>query len=174
MKVEALTMLVTIFGLISFMISMFIIFFGKRVGEKSGGLQRIKVGKYVEIGTNSVLMLVLITATFSIAPLALTYLKPEITAKEYSMVLVHGYVVLDDGSPANNVDINVIRLYKQAADTVKIKSGLQGNFMIPLENAKPKEQYEITWSKKGYSDERVSFGFNQIPFPIRLEKGGDN
>lgn len=174
MRVEFLNIIVTVSGLIFFTISMAIILLGKKVGEKGGLRQKIKVGKYIEVGTNSVLTLVLITAAFSIAPLALTYWKPEITSREYSVVLVHGYVILEDGSPAENVNINIIRTYKKKLDTLKTKSGRQGNFMIPIENAKPKERYEIVWSMEGYTDSRVSFGFNQIPFPIRLERGGDN
>ena len=174
MKIELLNLLVTIAGLCFFMVSLAIILLGKRVGEKNSGQQKIKVGKYIEVGTNSVLALVLITAAFAITPLAFTYWKPELTAKEYTIVLIYGYVILEDGTPADDVAIRIIRTYKEDSDTLKTKTGRQGNFSIPIEDAKPREKYEIVCVKPGYNETTLSFGFNEIPFPVILRKDGDN
>lgn len=170
MKIESLSLLITIIGLISFLISLMIIILGKKVGER--GRQQIKISNYIEIGANSVLMLVMITATFAIAPLAFTYWKPEVTADEYSKILINGYVNDENGIPADNVKINIVRNYKERFDTISKMSSSQGSFIMTIDNAKPSEQYEIICSKSGYNISRISFGFNIISFPITLKKEG--
>jgi hypothetical protein len=187
MRVDLLSTIITVAGLIFFTISLAIILLGKRVGEKDSGQQTIKVGKYIELSTNSVLTLVLITACFSIAPLAFTYWKPELSnyipkdelsrsylaIKDLS-VIIHGAVVLEDGRFADNVKITVIRSYKQSADTLGYQTGEQGDFYIELEQPKPKETYTITWARPGYAKKTLRFGFNEIPFPLILNKEGGN
>ncbi len=174
MKIALLNLLVTIAGLVFFTTSLAIILLGKRVGEKDSGQQKIKVGKYIEVDANSIITLVLITAFLSIAPLAFTYWKPELTAKEYTIVIVYGYVILDNGTPAADVEIVIIRTYKEESDTMKTKkTSEQGNFSIPIENAKPGEKYEIVCMKPGYNKKTLNFGFNDMPFAVtlRLDEG---
>ena len=77
MKVEFLGIIITIAGLIFCAISLAIIILGKKVGER--GQQKISISKYVELNTNSVLTLVIITAFIALAPIALTYWKPNLT-----------------------------------------------------------------------------------------------
>ncbi|MCD4732009.1 MAG: hypothetical protein K8R74_15490 [Bacteroidales bacterium] len=169
MKVEAISLLITIIGLIAFLISLMIIILGKKVGER--GKQQIKVSNYIEIGTNSVLMLVIITGTFALAPLALTYWKPDVTADEYTKIHVNGFVNDEDGVPADNAKIYFVRNYKESFDTISMTASSQGSFHMVIENAKPSEQYEIICSKSGYNIFRVSFGFHIISFPITLKRG---
>lgn len=174
MKVSTLILVVTIIGSIAFLISLLIVILGKKVGESGGRKQQIKIGEWVNVGTNSVLALVIITAAVALAPLALTFWKPFVVADAYSRILITGMVLDEHQSPADNVDINIIRSYDGSYDTIRWTTGMQGNFTIPLKNAKPDENYEIICSKTGYQITRVSFGFNVIPFPITLlKKGGE-
>lgn len=170
MKVESLSLLITIIGLISFLVSLLIVILGKKVGERGGGKQQIKIGNYIDIGTNSVLTLVIITAAFAIAPLALTYWKPDVTSDDYSKIQISGYVSDESRTPAENVKISIVRNFENSFDTISKMSDLQGSFMMSIKNAKPSEEYEIICDKDGYHISRVSFGFNVITFPITLKK----
>lgn len=187
MKITLISTIITVAGLIFTVFSLLIVFLGKKVGEKEKGPQKIKIGKYVEVNTNSVIMLVLIMVFLSIAPLGFTYWKPELSnyieksevekkfmpLKDLSLQ-IYGAVVLDDGSWAKNVKIEVIRDYKHKADTLVERTGEQGEFFIELNQAKPEERYSIIWSLKGYSSKKLSFGFNNYPFPLKLSKIGEN
>lgn len=186
MKVTILSAIVTIAGIIFLVLCLAIIFLGKKVGEQNGGRQKIKVGN-IEVNTNSVITLVLIAACIIIAPLGFAYWKPqlsdyvakeEISEKYLSLkdlsVVIHGAVILEDGQFADRVNIEIVRQYKDTADTLRDMSGEQGDFYVELENAKPKEKYSITWTKPGYARKTLRFGFNEIPFPIVLSKQGGN
>jgi hypothetical protein len=187
MKIELLGAIVTASGLIFFTISLAIIVLGKKVGDGTSEQQKITIGKYVEINTNSVLTLVLITACFSLAPIAFTYWKPQLAnyvdkneiSKEYLpikdlSVMIYGVVVLDDGNWADDVKIQVIRQLDGIQDTTYEKTGQQGEFKINIIQSKPRERYSIIWSKEGYVPQKFYFGFNEIPFPLKLSREGGN
>lgn len=187
MKVTLLNTIVTLSGIFFFTVSLAVVVLGKKVGGKQSGSQKIKVGNYVEVNTNSVLTLVLITACFAITPLALTYWKPELTdyvakselpGKYLSIddlsIDVYGAAVLEDGRFANNVDIEIIRTSRGYADTLKTTTGEQGDFLIKLSKAKPDEEYAISWAKPGYVRKNLRFRFNAYPYPITLTRQGGN
>ncbi len=185
MKVELMGVIITIAGLIFFTVSLAIIILGKKVGDK--GQQKISISKYVEVNTNSVLTLVLITACIALAPIALTYWKPDLSnyvdknevAKSYLAlkdlsITIYGIVIYDDGRWANDVKVELIRNYENSADTITERTGQQGNYTIEIQQAKPKEKYTIIWYKDGYAQQKLNFGFNQIPYPLKLTKEGGN
>lgn len=187
MKVNLLSTIITLSGLIFTILSLALIFLGKKVGEKDDKQQRIKVGKYVEVNTNSVITLILIMACFSITPLILAYWKPDLTnyvekndlSENYMpledlSILIYGAVVLEDGSWADNVKMEIIRNYQQKVDTLIERTGEQGEFLIELQQTKPMEKYTIIWSKDGYAQKKLKFGFNEYPFPLKLSKNGEN
>ena len=61
MKIDALSTIITFSGLIFIILSLVIVFLGKKVGEKENGQQKIKVGKYIEVkGMGSSLRLTLV------------------------------------------------------------------------------------------------------------------
>ena len=78
MKLTLIGTFITFFGFILVSASILIIFLGKKIGGDSGQPQRIKIGKLIEARTNSVLMLVIICALFTISPLLLAYCKPDL------------------------------------------------------------------------------------------------
>ncbi len=185
MRVDLLGAIITIAGIIFFLFSLALIFLGKKIGGDDKTPQKVKVGKYVEISTNAVLMLVLITACFAMAPLALTFWKPDLSnyvhksdlAKNYLAIddlsmIVHGVVLDQEKRFADSVDIVVIRGEAQQSDTLHDMTDEQGMFYIELHEARPMEKYSIIWQKPGYSERRVSFRFNEIAYPLVLEKEG--
>jgi hypothetical protein len=187
MKIELLGFLITMAGLVFFTISLVIIILGKKVGDNTTQQQLIKVGKYVEINANSVIALLLITGSISLAPIAFTYWKPQLSNyvdkneidKEYFplkdlSIIIYGAAVLENGKWADNVKIEVIRRLGEKVDTLVDKTGQQGEFFIDLKQTKPKEKYTIIWSKEGYVQQKLNFGFNEIPFPLRLSREGGN
>jgi hypothetical protein len=176
MKVTSLMLIITLVGLVSFMISLLIIFLGKRVGEKGSGQQQIKISNYIQIGTNSVLMLVIITAAFAISPLALTYWKPDVTAEaeEYSKITLGGHVYDENEQPALSVDLFVIREYDGKMDTAaKLSTGRHGEFSVPLENCKPSERFWVVCYKPGDYIGREMFTFNYFNSSISIKRPPD-
>ena len=185
MKVEFLGIIITIAGLIFCAISLAIIILGKKVGER--GQQKISISKYVELNTNSVLTLVIITAFIALAPIALTYWKPNLTnyidknevdrdylALKDLTITIYGIVIYDDGRWASDVKVELIRSYNNWADTLTERTGQQGNYTIEILQAKPKEKYTIIWYKDGYAQQNLNFGFNQIPYPLKLSRERSN
>ena len=193
MKVDLLGTIITLSGLVFFAFSLAIIFFGKRVGESKGGLQKIKIAKYVEINTNSVLTLVIITACFSLAPLVIftwkvdpaqyvskddlenSYiLKKEVDAHYISRadlsLAVHGSLQFESGIPASQVKYTIAR-GESGSDVIKTDTtDIQGLFYINLDKPNPSEKYTITWEKDGYYSARRSFELNRYPIAQILRK----
>lgn len=77
MSVSTISVIITIAGIIFFGISLAIIILGKKVGAGNTP-QHIKLGK-LEVNTNSVVTLLIITAVFALAPLGLSYWKPDLS-----------------------------------------------------------------------------------------------
>lgn len=185
MRVDSLGVIITIAGTFFFLIGLGLIFLGKKVGGDDKTPQKVKIGKYIDINTNSVLMLMLIMAAFILGPLGLTYWKPDLSnyvhksdiEKHYMAIddlslVVHGVVLDPEGRYADSVGIVVVRGENQHFDTLHDMTDEQGMFYIELHEAKPMEEYLITWQKPGYSERRLRFRFNEIPYPLRLEKEG--
>ena len=86
---------------------------------------------------------------------------------------IRGTVVLQGGEWAKDVNVRVIRTLGESETTVEEKPGQQGDFQIDLLNAKPKERYVLTLSKKGYSKKTLRFGFLEINSNYRLSKEGE-
>jgi len=184
MKVSLLGAIITISGVIFFASNLAIIILGKKVGE--GGQQKVKIGSYVDLSTNSVLLLILITAIYALTPTFLTYWNPRLDDyiheddldKKYLpledlSLSIRGTVVLQGGEWAKDVNVRVIRTLGESETTVEEKTGQQGDFQIDLLNAKPKERYVLTLSKKGYSKKTLRFGFLEINSNYRLSKEGE-
>lgn len=185
MKIDTLNIIVTIAGLLFVAVSLAIIILGKKVGGNQSQPQKIKIGGNIEVNTNSVLTLTIITACIAIAPLALTYWKPELSehihkddvAKDYLSLKdlsidVYGAAVVENGQFASNVDIEVVRSYMGSLDTIRTQTGEQGDFLLKLMHAKPEEEYRISWAKPGYVRKNLRFRFNAYPYPITLTKEG--
>jgi hypothetical protein len=183
-RIDLLGTIVTISGLIFFTVSLAIIILGKKVGDGARGVQKIRLGHSLEVAANSVLTLVLITACFSLATLALTYWKPDLSEyvekkevdknylalKDVSITIL-GSVVLEGGGTANDAKIEIRHGSSIITDS---ETDEQGFFSIVLSPAKPNEDYTIIWSKKGYAKKKLRFGLNQIVYPVTLARGEEN
>ncbi len=183
MKLDQLQTIISFAGIAFFAVALLIILLGKKVGAE-GQPQRVVIGKYVDLRTNSVLMLAVITLLPACGPLALTYWKPDLRGyvapdelsrsylalKDLSLI-VHGGVLIQNGGFADDVDITVARSTPGGRDTtLHYVTDEQGQFYIELLAPKPREQYAVTWSKAGYVKKTVRFGFNELPFPLVLQR----
>jgi len=184
MKISALGLIISLAGVIFFSVCLLLVLLGKKVGER--GAQSVKVGEYVNVRTNSVLMLVIISAAVLLTPIALAYWKPDLSDYVHKSTLtadylhiaelsvsVYGAVLLEGGIPANDVAIEVIRSYAESLDTLRTTSDEQGCFNIKLASPRPNERYRITWTKAGYGQRRLQFGFNEIPQTLVLKLGDE-
>jgi len=79
MSIDILSAIITLSGIVFISVSLVIVFLGKKVGEEGSPQQKIRVGRYIEFSTNSIITLILIATCFSIAPLALSYWKPDLS-----------------------------------------------------------------------------------------------
>jgi len=177
MKLESVQLIITFAGLIFFSTSLAIILIGKKVGDTDAGPQKIKVGKFVEVSTNSVLMLLIISACIALAPISLAYWKPELSDyvkkdeayKAFIPLEIHGVVFDNNGNPANNIDIEIFRYLDNSVHKVIKKTVPRPVFSIRLKEPRPYEEYKITWYKKGFAKAQRDFAFNVIPFEITLK-----
>ena len=180
MKVDILGVFITISGLIFFAISLTIIFLGKKVGGEEEQ-QKIKIGKYVDLKTNSVLALIFITASFSLTPLVLTYYKPDLSnyiskkdlsekylPKDELKFQITGAMCFDNELPADDVKIDVMNSTGEPV-TVKIDQE-PGYYDIVIDKINPEQDYTVTWSKEGYTEKNFRFRFNFIRSEINLNK----
>jgi hypothetical protein len=185
MRLDTLGTVVSLAGIVFFAAALVIVVLGKKVGDGTGP-QRIKVGKFVDLETNSVLTLCLIALVPAIAPLALNYWKPDLkyyvapddlsrsylALKDLS-VSIYGSVLLEGGGFADDVGITIVRTGPTRVDTLHTETDQQGQFLIQLDRARPKEHYIVTWRKAGYAPKTLRFGFNEIPFPLVLTKAAE-
>lgn len=185
MRIDFLGATISIAGLVFFAIALAIIILGKKVGGDRAGPQRITVGKYVDIRTNSVLTLAIITLVPAIGPLVLKTLKPDLSnyvprdeirrsylALNDLSLIIHGGVLLDTREFADNVQIDVVRKTGDSTSTQHYQTDQQGQFYIELNSVRPKERYDIVLSKPGYAKKTLCFGFNEIPFALVLSREG--
>ena len=187
MRVDLLSTIITLSGIVFFAVSLAIIVLGKKVGEKGGESQKIKVGKYVELSTNSVLSLVIITALFSLTPLILKYssiklddyiplseLKKNYIAIKDLSLYVHGSVTYEDKTIADNVKIKFKRKHGGVEEEKSYETDIQGAYGIPLENIKPDEEFEFVVSKDGYKALPRRFSYNNFQIHEILFKNRDD
>ena len=182
MDITLLCYIVTACGLIFLALALGVYAFGKKSPGKQDEPERIKLGKNIDLKTSQVFSVILLTAVLAALPLVLIYLKPDLVKPADTEFLslkdlnlnIYGGAVLEDGRFAKAVDIEVIRTYKEKVDTLKFQTDEQGQFLVKIPQAKPDEEYRISWTKSGYAMENRRFFFNAYPCAIRLSKGGDN
>lgn len=186
MKIELLGTIITFAGLACLAVSMAIILLGKKVGQDGSGPQKIKFSKYIEVNTNSVVSLVLITACFTIAPLVLTYLNPDMADGVDSKTLREKYLAIDDltidivgpvtlenKEPAEDVSIRVERRRGDSTKVLTRDAGPGGYLDYTLDSVLLSDVYTIFWNNEGYPENKLTFRLNKIKFPRRLRKEGD-
>ena len=157
MKLTLIGTIITFFGFFLVAASILIIFLGKKVGGDSRQAQRIKIGKLIEARTNSVLMLVIICALFTLSPLLLGYFKPDIKhyinrddikteyiAYEDLSLSITGQAferkkMIEDGKeietnfPASNVDITLERKIGDNWDEIETETtDIWGSFSFSI------------------------------------------
>ncbi len=185
MDLNVLSYLITAVGLTFFALSLVFYLLGKKSPETAKEPERIKIGTYVDLKTTQVFSIMLLTGVISVLPFVLLWFKPYHVTPKYVHDTVYvqpkdvnlelfGAAVLEDGSFAQAVNIMVVRAYQGKNDTTHYATDEQGQFLIKLPQAKPDEDFRISWLKTGYATEKRSFSFNTYPFAIRLTRGGDN
>lgn len=180
MNINTLSVIVTISGIIFFAISLAIIILGKKVGD-SNNPQYIKL-KGIEIKTNSVVTLLIITAVISLTPIGLSYWKPGLDDYVSRKTIETDYIpleglsltirgnVIDERGWADDVKIKVSRSLGEISSVTDSETDQMGFFVIDLANVKPKERYELYLKKEGYDDILFKFGFLEINTQYKLSK----
>lgn len=180
MTISNLNVIITIAGIIFFAVALVIVILGKKVGEGNSP-QMIKL-KNIELKTNSVITLLIITAAFALGPLALSYMYPDVENyvsreklhKDYipldGLVLTIRGNVIGESNAVNNVNVKVKRTIGSNITELTDSTDQMGFFAIDLDNVKPKERYELLLKKDGYQDIRYKFGFLEINANHRLKK----
>ncbi len=186
MKVDLLSVIITIAGLFFLLFCFLLIIFGKKVSDDGKSMQKIKIKDMVEVSTNSLLMLILFMVLLAIAPLFFKYWKPDLgnylskedVTRDYISradlsLEIYGSVMLDDHDFGDNVSIQVIRRRTDINDTIRYETGQMGDFLVKIPEISPEEKYTVIWSKQGYNSRKLILGFNQIPYPLVLNKNFD-
>ncbi len=180
MNVSTLSFIITIAGIVFFAISLSIIILGKKVGDGNTP-QQIKLGG-LDLRTNSIITLLIITAVFSLAPLGLSYWKPDLSNYIHREELSTNYLslsdlslnirgnVIDETGWSNGVKIKVRRTLGEVSKTIEDKTDQMGSFNIDLQNVRPKERYELNLKKDGYEDVLLRFGFLEVITQHKLSK----
>ena len=177
MKLTLIGTIITFFGCILVSASILIIFLGKKVGGDSRQPQRIKIGKLIEARTNSVLMLVIICALFTLSPLLLAYFMPmDLSLSISGQVFERKKAIEDDReieTYANNVDITLERKIGDDWEVIETETtDIQGSFdfSLPPPPIQPDEKYRITWKKEGYGGGQRKFRYSRNDFEIHLKQ----
>lgn len=183
MKLDLISTMVAISGIIFVLISLAIILLGKKVGE--GGKQIIKIGNKVDISTNSAITLVLIFSVLVVVPLVLKYWKPDLSNYMHKTevednylyldnlaILVYGPVLFENEQLADSVEIELVRHHHQSSDTTRYQLKDKGYYEISLMDASPDAEFTLVWKKPGYIKERFDFKFNRIRLTRTLRPVG--
>ena len=162
MRIDILSSIVSITGLVFVAFSLLIVFLGKKIDPKGSGQQRIKVGSYVEVSANAIITLIIIMACLSIAPIVLAYWRVDlnnyihmdevsqkyIPKKDLSLT-VRGGVFHEDDRFADSV---VITVKEEIGDSLisekPYSTDEMGGFEIKLDNLDDQTKYVITWGKR--------------------------
>jgi len=166
---------VTLLGFLLCVFSMAFIVFGKKsVGER-GSPQVIKF-KGLEVQTNSVLMLFIVSVVVAALPLVLQHFRPVPPAPTVSApppekrpLYITGYVEKADGSPLEGAKIV---LFSLAADGTSQKISEQmaesdGSFAMSHTLAQG-DRLRMVTAKAGYVNQTLILGIDSLTFPAVL------
>lgn len=187
MRIDILSSIISITGLVFVAFSLLIVFLGKKIDPKGSGQQRIKVGSYVEVNANAIITLIIIMVCLSIAPIVLAYwrvdLKNYIHVDEVSQkyipkkdlsLTIEGAVYPEGKHSADGVFITVIGEMGDSLVSEKpYYTDEQGWFDITLPNLDNQTKYKITWEKEGYAKETLRCALNEIKLYLTLSRGGN-
>ncbi|MDP1622047.1 MAG: hypothetical protein Q8M08_06875 [Bacteroidales bacterium] len=177
MNIETLTLIITIAGIVFFLICLSIIIMGKKIDDPGAKQQRIKIGQYVEVSGNSIILLTVISAFLIIAPLGLYYWKRNyIPAEEVSENFIakkdlklelYIPLMLDNSRTADSVTVQVITV-KGDDTTIVNEKGFHNNYYEFNRNIEPDVDYTLNFIRKGSPMNKFHYKFNKITSPMTL------
>jgi hypothetical protein len=179
MNIETLTLIITIAGIIFFLICLSIIIMGKKIDDKGAKQQMIKIGQYFEVNGNSIILLTLISAFLIIAPLGLYYwkrnyipaeeVKDKYIAKEDLKLELYIPLLLENNRTADSVSVQVITI-KGTDTSIVNEPGYANHYYEFSKNIQPETEYTLNFTRKGYPMNKFRYKFNTITSPMTLIK----
>jgi len=162
--------------------------------------QKIRIGERLEVKTNSVIMVVIICALFTLSPLGLAYWKPDlknykhmdeiekdyISYKDLSLsiigqvyerkIVIENQREIEKNEYADSDDIILEQKIDDDWQVIKTETtDRQGsfNFLLPPPPVRLNDKYRITWKKIGFKHGKETFLYSWKNCEIHLKKEGD-
>jgi hypothetical protein len=179
MNIGTLTLIITIAGIVFFLICLVIIILGKKIDDKDAKQQMIKVGEYVQVTGSSIILLTTISAILIIAPLGLyywksNYISAEVVAEKFIAkkdlkLELFIPLLLENGKPADSVKVQLITIKGNDTLTTDAK-GYYSNYYEFNKNIEPDKDYTLNFIRRGSLLNKFHYTFNKITSPMTLMK----
>jgi len=151
---------------------MFFLVRGKRIPGDRGDRQVVKY-KNLELGVNLIMLLLIVSATVAVAPLALQYklkLSPQPAAKEATIYL-SGELKDSSDSAAKLADTPLTAINVVTNATVNARTDQEGHFDFDPMNITPEaNRIKLSIKRNGYSPVEKVIVANEQNVPITLSK----
>jgi hypothetical protein len=165
---------VTLLGFLLCLFSMLLIVIGEKSVGEPGSPQTIKF-KDLEVKTNSVLMLLIVSVVVAALPLVLLHYRPvppvpATTLPEKRQLYITGYVHRPDGTPLEGARVVLLRLtpdgHQEQLNEQLAES--DGFFEIPPQSLGQGDRLKLITSKTRYVNQTLILGVDSLTYPAVL------
>lgn len=180
-----LSYIITFLGLSLCGFSTVFIYLGRKISGDSGEPQILKY-KGVEVRTNSIITLLLVSVLVAVLPLGLFHFKPlpggkiEVSPKKAALNLwVMGRVEDESGAPVREATVTLSHVEprsgalgldgKSQVKTIKA----DGAFDFPAVPIDEEQGIRLTTEKEGYRSQTLILGISSVNYPLVLARDND-
>ena len=167
---------VTLLGFLLCLFSMVFIVLGKKTVGERGSPQVIKF-KELEVRTNSVLMLFIVSVVVAALPLLLLHYRPVPSGPPVSTaplpekhpLYITGYVHKPDGTPLEGAQVELFKLGPDGSSQKSIEQFAEsdGSFAMAQLLAQG-DRLKVTTTKPGYVNQTLILGIDSLNYPAVL------
>lgn len=175
-----LSYIITFLGLSLCGFSTVFIYLGRKISGDSGEPQILKY-KGVEVRTNAVITLLLVSVVVAVLPLGLLYFKPlpagektEDPPKKAARTLwIIGRVEDESGAVVREAMVKLSHVEPSSGPDVKSEVriiGGDGQFDFPAVAIDEEQGIRLTTEKEGYKSQTLILGVGQVNYPLVLAR----
>lgn len=168
--IDKLLNVVMIAGIIFYALTFLLFFLGKNKKNNAGNTQSIGWGK-VNVKASEFIVLALVSAAFVLAPIFYYFYKEEpapVIEKDVNHeFIIRGQAINDSNKVKSNVNLFATQL-RNDSTIVKKKciTDQAGLYLFRFEDARPKDQFIISWTEPDNREKKKTFEFSEISYPI--------
>ncbi len=170
--IDKLLIVVMVAGIIFYALTFLLFFLGKNKKNNAGGTQSIGWGK-VNVKASEFIILALVSAAFVLAPIFYNFYKVEpiptsVVEKEVAHeFIIRGQAINDSNKVKSNVNLFATQSRKDSVIAKKkCITDQSGLYVFRFENARPKDEFTISWTEPDNKEKTKKFEFSEISYPI--------